>query len=60
MSSRALLLVERNFTAYRRAWLIIASGFFEPVFYLLSIGVGGPGAARGPAPPPRRAHTPLL
>jgi lipooligosaccharide transport system permease protein len=40
MSSRALLLVERNFTVYRRAWLIIASGFFEPVFYLLSIGVG--------------------
>jgi lipooligosaccharide transport system permease protein len=37
---RALLLVERNFTIYRRAWLIIASGFFEPVFYLLSIGVG--------------------
>jgi lipooligosaccharide transport system permease protein len=37
---RALLLVERNFTVYRRAWLIIASGFFEPVFYLLSIGVG--------------------
>jgi lipooligosaccharide transport system permease protein len=40
MSSRALLLVERNFVVYRRAWLIIASGFFEPVFYLLSIGVG--------------------
>jgi len=40
MSSRAFLLVERNFTVYRRAWLIIASGFFEPVFYLLSIGVG--------------------
>jgi lipooligosaccharide transport system permease protein len=40
MSARALLLVERNFTVYRRAWLIIASGFFEPVFYLLSIGVG--------------------
>jgi lipooligosaccharide transport system permease protein len=40
MSTRALLLVERNFVVYRRAWLIIASGFFEPVFYLLSIGVG--------------------
>jgi lipooligosaccharide transport system permease protein len=40
MSSRAFVLVERNFTIYRRAWLIIASGFFEPVFYLLSIGVG--------------------
>jgi lipooligosaccharide transport system permease protein len=40
MSTRALLLVERNFVIYRRAWLIIASGFFEPVFYLLSIGFG--------------------
>jgi len=40
MSSRALVLVERNLTIYRRAWLIIASGLFEPVFYLLSIGVG--------------------
>jgi lipooligosaccharide transport system permease protein len=40
MSTRALLLVERNLIVYRRAWLIIASGFFEPVFYLLAIGVG--------------------
>jgi lipooligosaccharide transport system permease protein len=40
VSTRALLLVERNFIIYRRAWLILASGFFEPVFYLLSIGVG--------------------
>jgi lipooligosaccharide transport system permease protein len=40
VSVRAFLLVERNLTIYRRAWLIIASGFFEPVFYLLSIGVG--------------------
>jgi lipooligosaccharide transport system permease protein len=40
MSVRAFLLVERNLTVYRRAWVIIASGFFEPVFYLLSIGVG--------------------
>jgi lipooligosaccharide transport system permease protein len=40
MSTRSLLLVERNLTIYRRAWLIIVSGFLEPVFYLLSIGVG--------------------
>jgi lipooligosaccharide transport system permease protein len=33
-------LVERNLMVYRRAWLIIFSGFFEPLFYLLSIGVG--------------------
>ena len=25
---------------YRRTWMIIVSGFFEPLFYLLSIGVG--------------------
>jgi lipooligosaccharide transport system permease protein len=37
---RALLLVERNLMVYRGAWLVIASGFFEPLFYLLSIGVG--------------------
>jgi lipooligosaccharide transport system permease protein len=33
-------LVERNARAYRHTWLILASGFFEPLFYLLSIGVG--------------------
>jgi lipooligosaccharide transport system permease protein len=25
---------------YRRLWLLIVSGFFEPVFYLFSIGIG--------------------
>ena len=25
---------------YRRIWLIIVSGFFEPLFYLLSIRIG--------------------
>jgi lipooligosaccharide transport system permease protein len=34
------LLLYRNFLAYRRAWYIFASGFLEPVFYLLSIGIG--------------------
>jgi lipooligosaccharide transport system permease protein len=33
-------LVERNFLVYRRSWVVFISGFFEPVFYLLSIGVG--------------------
>jgi lipooligosaccharide transport system permease protein len=33
-------LVERNARAYRHAWLILVTGFFEPLFYLLSIGVG--------------------
>jgi lipooligosaccharide transport system permease protein len=40
VSSRAWLLVERNLLVYRRLWLLIVSGFFEPVFYLLSIGIG--------------------
>jgi lipooligosaccharide transport system permease protein len=37
---RARRLIERNLMVYRRAWMIIFSGFFEPLFYLLSIGVG--------------------
>jgi lipooligosaccharide transport system permease protein len=37
---RARRLVERNVMVYRRGWLVIVSGFFEPFFYLLSIGVG--------------------
>jgi lipooligosaccharide transport system permease protein len=37
---RAGLIVERNLMVYRRLWLLIVSGFFEPVFYLFSIGIG--------------------
>ena len=33
-------MVARNVVAYRRQWLIIFSGFFEPLFYLLSMRVG--------------------
>ncbi len=33
-------LIERHARAYRHAWLMLASGFFEPLFYLLSIGIG--------------------
>ena len=33
-------MIERHVVAYRRQWLIIVSGFFEPLFYLLSIRVG--------------------
>ena len=33
-------LIERHARAYRHTWLVLASGFFEPLFYLLSIGVG--------------------
>jgi lipooligosaccharide transport system permease protein len=37
---RAGLLIERNLLVYRRTWMVIVSGFFEPLFYLLSIGLG--------------------
>jgi lipooligosaccharide transport system permease protein len=33
-------LIERHARVYRHTWLMLASGFFEPLFYLLSIGVG--------------------
>ena len=33
-------LVERNVLAYRRGWILFATGFFEPVLFLLSIGIG--------------------
>jgi lipooligosaccharide transport system permease protein len=29
-----LLIIERNILVYRRTWLILFSGFFEPLFYL--------------------------
>jgi lipooligosaccharide transport system permease protein len=37
---RADRVVERNLLVYRHAWMIIFSGLFEPLFYLLSIGLG--------------------
>jgi lipooligosaccharide transport system permease protein len=39
-SRRARRIVERNMVVYRRGWIFLVSGFFEPFFYLLSIGVG--------------------
>ena len=33
-------LVERNVLAYRRTWWVFITGFFEPVLFLLSIGIG--------------------
>lgn len=33
-------IVERNYTAHRRQWYVFASGFAEPLLYLLSIGIG--------------------
>ena len=37
---RSARVVERNIAVARQIWLVIVSGFFEPVFYLLSIGIG--------------------
>ncbi len=34
------LLLQRNYIAYRSAWWVFVSGFFEPVLYLFSIGIG--------------------
>jgi lipooligosaccharide transport system permease protein len=36
----ATRVLERNILVYRRSWIFIISGFFEPLFYLLSIGIG--------------------
>lgn len=33
-------VVERNVLSYRRMWIIIVSGFFDPIFYLFGLGVG--------------------
>jgi lipooligosaccharide transport system permease protein len=39
-ADRSLRLVYRNLRAARRYWLIVVSGFFEPLFYLVGLGVG--------------------
>ncbi len=36
----ARYLIERNVRVYRHGWAILISGFFEPIFYLFSVGVG--------------------
>lgn len=33
-------LIERNLNVYRHTWIVLFSGFFEPVFYLFGIGIG--------------------
>jgi lipooligosaccharide transport system permease protein len=33
-------LIERHARVYRHVWLVLLSGVFEPLFYLLSIGIG--------------------
>jgi lipooligosaccharide transport system permease protein len=54
-SRRARYLVERNIYVYRHGWIVLLSGFFEPLFYLGSIGFGlGAlvGTVNGPAGQP--------
>jgi lipooligosaccharide transport system permease protein len=50
-SRRSFRLVERNIFVYKHGWIVILSGFFEPLFYLLSIGFGL-GALIGTIPGP--------
>jgi lipooligosaccharide transport system permease protein len=38
--ARGLRLIERHARFYRKLWLVVASGAAEPLFYLLSVGVG--------------------
>ena len=56
-SRRALRLIERNLYVYKHGWMVILSGFFEPLFYLLSIGFGL-GALVGAVPGPGGAAIP--
>jgi lipooligosaccharide transport system permease protein len=48
---RARYLFERSVYLYRRQWLMIASGFLEPLFYLVAVGFGV-GALVGNLPGP--------
>ena len=39
-SRHSVHIIERNRLIFRRGWMIIFSGFFEPLFYLVGIGFG--------------------
>ena len=68
---RARRVVQRNMLVYSHSWIVLVSGFFEPLFYLLGIGFGlgsligtidllpGPPSSRCRSPPSwRRACSP--
>jgi lipooligosaccharide transport system permease protein len=40
LNTGQLRVLERNYLVYRRSWLVFLTGMLEPLFYLLSIGVG--------------------
>jgi lipooligosaccharide transport system permease protein len=37
---RGHIVLERAFRVYRHSWMVIFSGFFEPLFYLFALGTG--------------------
>jgi lipooligosaccharide transport system permease protein len=39
-SGRSRRVFQRNVVVYRRGWKFLVTGFFEPFFYLVSIGLG--------------------
>lgn len=39
-AGRANIVIERAVKVYRRSWMVIFSGFAEPLFYLVALGVG--------------------
>ena len=48
---RSASVAERNVAALKSAyWVVLISGFFEPLLYLLSIGVGVGGLVGSPPP----------
>ncbi|HET9139382.1 ABC transporter permease [Actinophytocola sp.] len=44
-AGRARMVVERSLLVNRRTWMMVLSGFFEPLFYLFAMGVGFAGLA---------------
>ncbi|HYT13161.1 MAG TPA: ABC transporter permease, partial [Candidatus Nitrosopolaris sp.] len=40
LPTRAIHMLERNVMAYRHHWIVLLTGFVEPVLYLLGIGFG--------------------
>jgi lipooligosaccharide transport system permease protein len=53
----SLRLVARHARVYKHAWLVFVSGIFEPLFYLLSVGLGL-GVLVGKVPGPSGALIP--
>jgi lipooligosaccharide transport system permease protein len=37
---RSNRMVQRNLLLYKHEWMVIVTGFFEPLFYFLGIGIG--------------------